>query len=224
MNKTSQTRKIINIPALVMLFITLFTCTLSIGQINQMKPYPSVNRWGSTVKREAQFVYGINAPVAMLLGQIQQESGGNPNITASDGGMGLTQFMKNTVTTIVNDHSELGPASPYNPTWAIRAQARYDRDLYDHVQGKDDCEKFAAALKSYNAGLGFVERAQKKSSNPETWFTVTEDIQVGQSQKNFIYSRWYPRIILYTHQRRYMSWGGVVCNVNTIPTDKYPFR
>ena len=55
--------------------------------------YTLTARWGASVKREAQFVYGINAPSPMFLGQIYQESGGNEKVTAWDGGMGLGQFM-----------------------------------------------------------------------------------------------------------------------------------
>ena len=179
-------------------------------------------QWRPVITREAQFIYGINAPIPMFAGQIQQESGGRANITAGDGGMGLTQFMNGTVKQIVTLYPELGPANPYDGKWAIRAQVRFDDYLYLHVKGKNDCERFASALKGYNAGLGFVQRAQRKSPDPETWFTLTEYIEVGQSEKNMQYSREYSRWILFFHQPAYVSWGMPVCIPSYKPIDKFP--
>lgn len=176
----------------------------------------------TTLTREAQFIFGVNAPVPMLAAQLEQESGWKPNITASDLGQGLAQFMQGTVNQIVHIAPELGPANPYDPTWAIRAQSRLNKWNYTKVKGKNDCERFSAALKAYNAGLGYVLKAQKKSPDPYTWYTITEDINTNQSSKNFIYSRWYPRVIIFNRQVKYKQWGIILCDINKIPSDKYP--
>lgn len=170
-----------------------------------------VTRWGTTVKREAQAVYGLNAPTPMFLAQITQESGGDDKSTAYDGGMGLGQFMKGTVTQVTHQFPELLPANPYDATWSIRAMVRLDKYNFSKVKQKNECEGFGAALKGYNAGLGYVMQSQTKSTDPTTWFTVTEYITNHQSAKNFEYSRVYPRIILLTHQKMYMTWGHAVC-------------
>jgi len=188
-------------------------------------PTPSIMlQYRADLTREAQAVYGLNAPIAMLAGQIWQESGGRANVTAIDLGRGLTQFMDGTIAQIVRVHPELGPANPYNPLWAIRAQTKYMMWINKRVKGKDNCEKYSAALKSYNAGLGYVQRAQKVSPQPDIWYGVTEDIASGQSHKNFIYSRWYPRQILFNHQRRFVPWGGLVCDLNNVPVDNPKFK
>lgn len=161
--------------------------------------------------REAQAVYGIDAPVPMFAGQLRQESSCRASVTAWDNGRGLAQFMDGTSAQVVRSFPELGPADPYAPRWAIRALVRYDGWIYDRVKGSTDCERWAATLKGYNAGLGYVQRAQRQSVQSGVWFGVTEDINAGQSSQNFDYSRRYPRVILFTHQRIYMHWGRTVC-------------
>jgi len=176
-----------------------------------------VARWSNIVSREAQTVYGPDAPVPMFLGQIRQESSGDEKVTAFDGGAGLAQMMPNTIKQLSGLFPELGPANPYDPRWAIRAMVRYDGWIYKRVKGDTDCDKWAASLKSYNAGLGYAQRAQKISPSPGKWFGATENINVGQSAKNFEYSRQYPRWILYKHQARYSSFGRRVCPLDVVP-------
>jgi hypothetical protein len=185
--------------------------------------YQMTSRWGPTVKREAQAVYGVNAPTPMFLGQIMQESGGNEKVKAWDGGMGLGQFMPATAKQIVALYPELGPVDPYNPTWAIRALVRFDDWIYKKMKGTLECDHWGASLMGYNAGPGYPMRMQTKSTQPNVWFGVTENINSGQSEKNFTYSRLYPRAILFTHQPLYTTWGHVVCDVKHPPSGKISF-
>lgn len=173
-------------------------------------PLPACQQYRVTLTREAQTVYGINAPIPMLAAQLHQESGCRANITAWDKGRGVAQFMDDTAVQIAHIYPDLGKPDPYNPVWAIRAQALYDAWLYKRVVGADDCQRWGAALKSYNAGLGYAQKAQRKAGNG-TWFGGAENINAGQSQKNFEYSKQYPRTILQKHQPRYASWGTVTC-------------
>lgn len=161
--------------------------------------------------REAQFIFGLRAPVPMLAAQIEQESSWRAGVTAWDNGRGLAQFMDPTARFIAEYHPELGPPDPYNPRWAIRAMVRLNKFNYERVQGQDPCHRWAAALKAYNAGLGWVRRAQAASPKPHVWWDVTEWINAGQSAKNFEYSRLYPRKILYNRQDKYASWGALTC-------------
>jgi len=173
-------------------------------------------KYRSVLVREAQFVFGLNAPVPMLAGQIMQESAWRPGVTAWDNGRGLAQFMDATADTIVRLYPELEQPEPYNPVWAIRAMVRYDKWLGDRVQQETECDRWGAALKAYNAGLGYVQRAQRASRRPGKWFGLTEHIQTRQSQKNFEYSRLYPRWILLKHQPKFAGWGLRMCDT-TIP-------
>ncbi|HTD05867.1 lytic transglycosylase domain-containing protein, partial [Undibacterium sp.] len=120
-------------------------------------------QYRATLTREAQAIYGLNAPIPMLAGQIRQESGCRADVTAWDDGRGLAQFMDGTARQVSKSFPELGAPDPYSPIWAIRALVRYDNWLYQRVQGENACERWAATLKSYNAGLGYVQRAQRRS-------------------------------------------------------------
>lgn len=171
----------------------------------------AAHQYRSTLVREAQFVYGPAAPVPMFAGQIHQESTWRAGVTAWDNGRGLAQFMDATAEMVARNYPELGGVNPYDPRWAIRAMVRYDGWLLARVQGVDPCNRWAAALKSYNAGLGYVQRAQKRSDYPGLWFDMTEWIKTGQSEQNFEYSRTYPRKVLFKHQPLYSAWGLLTC-------------
>jgi soluble lytic murein transglycosylase-like protein len=168
-------------------------------------------QYRSTLIREAQAVYGLNAPIPALIAQLRKESSCRADVTAWDDGRGLAQFMDGTTAQVGRMFPELGPPDPYDPRWAIRALVRYDNWLYERVKGDTYCERWAAALKGYNAGLGYVQRAQRTSPTPGTWFNGTENINAGQSAKNFEDSRRYPRVILFKHQPLYAHWGVVTC-------------
>lgn len=156
-------------------------------------------------------MFGLNAPIPAFAAQIHQESTWRADVTAWDNGRGLAQFMDATAETVARNFPELGGPDPYNPRWAIRAMVRYDAWLLARVKGDTDCQKWAAALKSYNAGLGYVQRAQRQSSTPGIWFDATEWIKTGQSAQNFEYSRTYPHKILFKHQHIYADWGPMMC-------------
>lgn len=159
----------------------------------------------------AHRMYGMGAPVPMFAGQMTQESGCRPGITAWDNGRGLAQFMDGTADQVARMYPELGKPAPYSPTWAIPALLRFDGWLYGRVKGADECERWGAALKGYNAGLGYVQQAQKAAPTPDVWFNATEHVLTRQSAKNFEYSRMYPRWIILKHQKNFAAWGHVVC-------------
>lgn len=187
--------------------VLLFLCCASVFAATPAE------RYRPTLIREAQAVYGLNAPIPMFAGQIHQESSWRADVTAWDGGMGLGQFMPNTVKQITQSYPELGAANPYDPRWSIRALVRYDGWIYKRVKGDTECDRWAATLKGYNAGPGYVQQAQKKSPQPGVWFGVTEFIPTRQSAENFEYSRTYPHKILFKHQKKYSAWGHVVCSI-----------
>lgn len=174
-------------------------------------PPAAAQAYRGILTREAHFVAGLDAPIPMYAAQIEQESGWRPGITAWDNGRGLAQFMDGTTDTIVRLSPDLGRGDPYNPTWAIRALIRYDAWLTARVAGDDSCQRRAAALKAYNAGLGHVLRAQQSSPRVGQWFGVTEYEPTKQSAKNWEYSRMYPRWVIFKRQPGYASWGAYTC-------------
>ena len=173
----------------------------------------AAQRYRADLTREAHFVFGLDAPIDYLAGQIQQESGWRPGITAWDNGRGLAQFMDPTAAWASERFPELGKPQPYNPLWAIRAMTRLDAYNLGRVVAATPCDRWGAAFKAYNAGLGYVLRAQRRARAPGVWFGATEYINAGQSAKNFEYSRQYPRLIIFKHSPRFAQWGvGVSCS------------
>ena len=159
----------------------------------------------------AQAQYGLSAPVPMFAAQIQQESSCRPGIVSWDNGQGLAQFTGSTIDFAGKLFPDLGEPAPLNPIWAIPAMLRYDAWLKKQLQAATECDGWAAALKAYNAGAGYVKRAQAASTEPGVWFGQTEFVQTGQSAKNFEYSRMYPRKILIDRQPKFAIWGMMVC-------------
>lgn len=168
---------------------------------------PAALRHRAELVRTSRAVWGMDAPVATFAGQIAQESGWRANVTAPDDGRGLAQFMDGTASWIAKRYPALGGPDPYNPAWAMRALVTYDLHLFKQVRGATECERMGAALKGYNAGAGYVLRAQTTSPRPEVWFGATEHIRTGQSPKNFEFSRLYPHWIIEKHQPRYVAAG-----------------
>ncbi len=68
--------------------VLLAFSTLTLAQVP-----PAALKYRADLTREAHFVFGLDAPIDYLAGQIQQESGWRPGITAWDNGRGLAQFM-----------------------------------------------------------------------------------------------------------------------------------
>lgn len=175
-------------------------------------PAMTAPKFRAPLTREAQFVFGLNAPVPALAAQIEQESGWCPSVTAWDNGRGLAQFMDGTKDQVVKLFPELtSGADPYNPLWAIRALVRYDHWISQRMKGEDLCQLWGATLKGYNAGPGFPMQAQRASPRPGVWFGVTEHTPTKQSPRNFEYSRMYPRWILLKRQGHYRTWGNYIC-------------
>ena len=171
------------------------------------------------VIREARHVFGLSAPVAMLAGQIEQESAWRPDVCSAYA-CGLTQFTEATADDIDKKY-QLGGVNRSNPEWAVRAQMLYMRDLYEayhNAQARDDCERWAFTLSSYNGGYGWIIRdkaicAAHDECDPKRWFWNVEDWS-NRAAWAFRENRGYPRRILGITQHQYSSWGRTVsCSI-----------
>lgn len=180
------------------------------------------------ITTEAHTVFGLSAPVATLAAQIHQESGCRADAVSRVGAGGLAQFMPATARDMASIYpSELGPADVTNPRWAIKAQARYMRDLTRSTPGKTECDTWAFGLAAYNGGLGWVRRDQAACRgvaisddrcgpcDPAQWFghvAMTPDPR--RSPANIRENRGYPKRILLDLSPRYVTAGygrGVIC-------------
>lgn len=184
----------------------------SVSKAAEQPVPPEANRYKLTLKREAQRVWGLNAPVASFAAQIHQESAWNPEAKSTVGAQGLSQFMPGTATWISGLYPSLEERAPLNPTWAIRALVIYDTHLYTAVRhADDDCQRFAFALSAYNGGLGWVNKRQAASNHPGRCFDMTCDINPGITPAAQRENARYPRVILQRHQATYAQWGLGIC-------------
>lgn len=165
--------------------------------------------------RNARAIAGMDAPIAMFAAQIHQESAWRINARSRVGAEGLAQFMPATAQWISEVVPALAAREPFNPSWALRALVTYDVWLYQRIRAANACERWAMALSSYNGGLGWIYRDQKLASSSGLdqliWFGSVERVNAGRSAANWRENRDYPRVIIYRHQARYLSWGPGVC-------------
>jgi soluble lytic murein transglycosylase-like protein len=163
----------------------------------------------------ARAVFGLNAPSAMLAGQVHQESAWRADARSPVGASGLAQFMPLTASWISGLYrSELGENQPNNPAWALRAQSRYMRFLYDrNPRANTDCDKWLFSLSDYNGGAGWRMKRQAKSPDPGS-YEATADINPGIHPANQRENAHYPRVIVGRWQPIYMAagWGPGVCH------------
>lgn len=91
--------------------------------------------------RNARYVWGLDAPVAVLAAQIHQESHWNKD-AKSVFASGLTQFTPATAVWISGAYpKDLGANQPLNPQWALRAQSIYVKQLYDDTDAATSCDQ-----------------------------------------------------------------------------------
>ena len=167
--------------------------------------------------RQSRLEWGLAAPVATFAAQIQQESNFRPDARSSVGATGLTQFMPGTALWISGINPALSENQPLNPIWAMRALAAYDKWLMDRTTGKDDCNRAAKMLSSYNGGLTWIIRdeglALKKGLDPSVWWGSVETVNAGRGTKFWQENRGYPRRILQFLEPQYVTqgWGYGLC-------------
>src|SRR5579884_88711 len=106
-----------------------------------------------TIQTASRTCPQISAP--LLAAQLDQESGFDPTIVSPAGAQGIAQFMPGTWPDWAQNDDGTGHISPFNPTDAIMAMARYDCALARktaNVPG-DATDNMLAA---YNAGPNAV--------------------------------------------------------------------
>jgi soluble lytic murein transglycosylase-like protein len=177
-------------------------------------------QYRAELSRSAYRILGPSAPVATQAAHIEQESGCNRDAVSWAGAQGLAQFMPATAADMARLHSECSPANPFDPRWAFACRDRYMRSLIASqrpMSGKAvaTCDAFAFALKSYNGGLGWVNRDRRltaeRGGNADDWLTVNTH-NAGRKPSAFNENAGYVPHIL-RRQEKYISagWGDGIC-------------
>lgn len=174
-------------------------------------------RWQRELTRQARAEWGLDAPIATFAGQIQQESSWRTDAVSPAGARGLAQFMPATAGWISGAYSALADNDPFNPVWALRALVTYDRVLWQSVSAVDDCNRAAKMLSAYNGGGKWVERdealAAARGLQPLVYWGSVETVNAGRAPQFWNENRAYPRLVLRTHEPRYIAagWGRGLC-------------
>lgn len=169
--------------------------------------------------RSCHAVWGLDAPVAVMAGQVHQESKGDASAVSPVGAGGVAQFMPATASWLAEAHPELGRPDVWSPAWSLRALATYDLWICERVKGAaSDCDRWAMILSAYNGGLGWVIKdralAARQGLDSATWWDQVETVNAGRKPAAWTENRAYPRLILLEHQPLYLAWGpGVSCEV-----------
>jgi soluble lytic murein transglycosylase-like protein len=173
---------------------------------------PEAARYKLTLKREAQRVWGIEAPVATFAAQVHQESRWRPDARSPVGAHGLAQFMPATARWMgAVAPQELQAVDTSNPTWSLRALVTYDQWLSQRIQADSPCERIAFTLSAYNGGLGWAYKRQRMSPQPGKCLGATCTINPGIQPANQRENELYPRLILQRYEPLYAQWGTGSC-------------
>lgn len=194
------------------------------------------------IEREAARNFGIHGSehVARLAAQVHQESGFRAN-AQSPYAQGLTQFTPATAKWLPQVCPAVGAPDPWDPQWALRAQACYMAWLHDRVgpvawgdmrlsvDAPDsgatsrlkpgfvgECSRWNFALRAYNGGEGWLLRERKAAAklgwNPNRWEEVDHvRVRAGWAHKENVH---YPRVIMLRLEPAYIAagWSGkAVC-------------
>jgi len=166
----------------------------------------------------ARLVWGLDAPVSLIASQVHQESGWNPNAKSAYAN-GLSQFTPASSKWLSELFpNELGDNQPFEPSWALRAVARFDFWLWERATyAANKCSRASVMLAAYNGGEGWVARDRKlaasKGKDSTKWFGHVE-LYSSRAAWAFKENRQYVKRIIKDIQPMYIKagWGiGVLC-------------
>ncbi len=182
----------------------------------QLRPPAAAARWRGELVRAAHLHWGLDAPIAAMAAQVQQESGWNAQAVSRVGARGMAQFMPSTARWwCQRTGTPAEECLPHNPTWALRALAGYDAWLYRrmgaHFPHLGRFDRFWLALRGYNGGEGNVtkEAATLGLKTPTRRQIDAACGARGRSSAHCKENTTYPRRIMLVLQPRYAQWGAV---------------
>lgn len=188
-------------------------------------PPAAAEQYRAAMTRSAYRIHGPSAPVALLGGQIHQESAWQPQARSWAGAQGLAQFMPGTAADMAARFpADCAPANPFSAEWAFACRDRYMagllRQLRSQGGGLTECTRWVFALRAYNGGMGWLlwdrQQAARAGADPDDWIQVQPHrgahprTGARRSDANHRENTEYPVRILRL-QARYASWGARAC-------------
>lgn len=186
------------------------------AQPEPRQPLPAnAKRYRRDLIRAVHRTWGLDGPITLHAAQVHQESLWQAKADSPVGAQGIAQFMPSTSEWIAQIYPDLGEAAPYSPAWALQAQARYNRHIYERIKPRagetiPPCDRLAMMLSGYNGGPGWLSRdrrlAAEQGANPDRWWDHVEH-HTNRADWAREENRAYPRRIIREHEPRYQRAG-----------------
>lgn len=136
--------------------------------------------------------YLIDVDWRLVKAQLYQESRLRPNAISPAGAQGIAQFMPGTWSDMRKKLKLPPDASPFNAALAIPAMCIYMADLHSKWTAKrEDADRYALALASYNAGMGHLITAQSLAGGPAEYNRIIAKLHQVTGDKNAAETRTY---------------------------------
>jgi membrane-bound lytic murein transglycosylase F len=127
----------------------------------QAPPPAATDRLDDSFRKYSKRFFGPGVDWRIFKAQGMAESGLNPDAVSRVGARGIMQLMPSTwqdvrsMSALIGEHIN-------DPEWNIAAGILYDRTLWKSWSSAlDDEHRFQFTFGSYNAGMSYVQRAQK---------------------------------------------------------------
>jgi soluble lytic murein transglycosylase-like protein len=128
----------------------------------------------------------------LVKAQLFQESKLDPSAVSQAGAVGISQFMPGTWNDMKKQMAMPTNASPLQPVYAIPALCHYMAKLHDQWNAKrEDADRYALALASYNAGIGNLLSAQKLAGNTNEYHKIIGQLHRVTGDDNAYETRTY---------------------------------
>lgn len=201
--------------AIMLVAMLLVVLCPAVAHANQDIPRAALKH-RAELTRSARAVWGLDAPIAALAAQVQQESGWDSAAVSVVGARGMAQFMPATAAWWCGLNGLAAvDCQPANPTWALRALVGYDFWLMQRVRGATEYDRLWAALRAYNGGLGHWQKeaavvVAATDLHPPHQVVDAACGRARRARQFCAENLGYPKRILEGLQPRYLGWGRVV--------------
>jgi membrane-bound lytic murein transglycosylase F len=136
------------------------------------------DRLDDTFRKYSKRFFGPGVDWRLFKAQGLAESGLNPDAVSRVGARGIMQLMPSTYQEVRSKSALIGEHIN-DPEWNIAAGIMYDRMLWKSwTSALDDSHRFQFVFGSYNAGMSYVQKAQKIAQDRELDWRIWPSIEV----------------------------------------------